>query len=111
MATFRHRGAAEDFLWESRDRITWIGTITPAGHVTSTHKDFVLKDKAYSSALYGKEELLKDLVAHRDSGLHPGSIKILGVWTGQWSTDLFVIPRDEAIAHLEQVLGKKGKSR
>lgn len=114
MSTFRHSAEAlRDFPWEHNSqtdgRGVWLGLIQPEqSNISARSSEFNLIDTPYQANFADKQAMLERLLLHRAARLPHRGIKILGIWTGKLTTDLFVFPREEAIAQLERVLRKGG---
>lgn len=89
---FRLGGEAE-FPWDARSGV-W--------YILQTPSKRGLRQKGFRATLGEKWSLLEAL--HKAA---PGRAQLLGVWTGQWETHLFVLNIELATKHLERSLGWK----
>lgn len=88
---FRH-GQEDDFPWASRERGIWYALLLaePSG----------IEQYGFTSALAQKQRLLAALQHLKPSN----KALLLGVWTGNYRTDLFVLDITQAKDRLQVVL-------
>ncbi|MGS6581760.1 hypothetical protein ACW68H_20080 [Vibrio diabolicus] len=81
-------GEEETFFWECKDRLVW--------YSLTIYKNNKVYKFGYRSS--NKTELLRDL-----ENLPEGcTIELIGIWTGQWYTKLFLLDKDIAIEKLKE---------
>ena len=85
-------GEEDNFPWESTSKIVWYALL----NVEETE----IERYGFTSALSQKSELLKALKKVKSKS----KAMLLGIWTGNHRTDLFVLDKQKAIEHLNRVL-------
>jgi hypothetical protein len=84
---FRHN-QEDGFPWNGRGSDIWFGVLTLESGVVQYY--------GFSSAKYQKENLLELLKKVSDTHF----LALIGVWHGEWRTDLFILDRGIAIEKL-----------
>lgn len=86
-------GGEKDFPWSSTGKIVWYALFTVEGSE--------IKRYGFTSAKQQKKQLLLALESIRDDK----KAILLGIWTGSYSTHLFILDRDKAVTYLSEVVG------
>jgi hypothetical protein len=84
--------AEENFPWQESGRIVW--------YAIFLIEDSKIVHYGFTSSKSNKQGLLQALIKIRDVD----SAKLIGVWTGQYRTDLFDLNIEKAISKLKSVL-------
>jgi hypothetical protein len=91
--TFR-RDETKNFPVQRTDRIVWYAILTQA----DINKDCWFGGMGFSSAKSSKKSLLTAILEFQKREL---DFLILGIWQGQWKTDIFILNPKELIPLLE----------
>ena len=87
-------GCEEEFPWDNTGKTVWYALLNVEGTEVQRY--------GFTSAVSQKRELIKALKKVKNKG----KAILLGVWTGNFSTHLFILNKEKAIELLGKAVGE-----